>query len=197
MRAKYNTWKIYVHHGSGFDYIFILKFITLLGEVDLLIKDGKFINIKLNWNKEDKKYSINFRDSLLMLPSSLRKLSKAFNVEAKGFFPFDFVDNIAIPLDYIGSIPKFEFFKEIPKEEYDSMTTNDWNLRLEAIKYCELDCIVLHQILSKFNDLIFNKFSLNVHRFPTLSSLAFGIFRSSYLGDHTIPKLGGNIFDFY
>ena len=74
MRAKYNTWNIYAHHGSGFDYIFVLKFISLLGKVDLLMKDGKFINIKLTWTLEKNSYSINFRDSLLMLPSTLRKL---------------------------------------------------------------------------------------------------------------------------
>jgi hypothetical protein len=33
---------------------------------------------------------------------------------------------------------------------------NNWNLRLETIKYCELDCKVLYQVISKFNDLIFN-----------------------------------------
>ena len=48
MKTKYNSWIIYAHHGSGFDYIFLLKFITLMGKVDLLMKDGKFINIKLS-----------------------------------------------------------------------------------------------------------------------------------------------------
>jgi hypothetical protein len=196
MRAKYNKWNIYAHHGSKFDYIFILKFITLLGEVDLLMKDGKFINIKYTWISDGTGYYINFRDSLLMLPSSLRKLSKAFGVEAKGFFPFEFVNNPSIPLDYIGKTPDYNYYEGIGKDEYKTMESKSWNLRKESIHYCELDCKVLHQILSKFNVLIFNKFTLNVHKFPTLSSLALGIFRSGYLGLHKIPKLGGHIFDF-
>lgn len=125
MRAKYNTWNIYVHHGSGFDYIFILKFISLLGDVDLLMKDGKFINIRLKWRYG--KYSINFRDSLLMLPSSLRKLSKAFGVEAKGFFPFEFVNNPSIPLNYVGPTPDLKLYEGLSKEVYESMVTDTWN----------------------------------------------------------------------
>jgi len=52
------------------------------------------INLNLSWtsNNENvkKRYSIDFRDSLLLLPISLRKLAKAFDVEFKGFFSFLF-----------------------------------------------------------------------------------------------------------
>lgn len=196
MKRKYDGWNIYVHYGSGFDYIFLLKYITLLGEVDPLIKDGSFINIKLSWSKYNSTYSLNFRDSFLILPSSLRKLAGAFNVESKGYFPFKFVNNVKVPLNYIGTTPDLKFYEGISFENYQTMVTNDWNLRDECLKYCELDCRVLHQILSKFNDLIFTKWSLNIHRFPTLSSLAFGIYKSHYISTHKIPKLGGHIFDF-
>lgn len=160
------------------------------------MKDGKFINVKLGWSKDNSNYSINFRDSLLMLPATLRKLSKAFGVESKGIFPFDFVNNFTVGLDYIGNTPKMSYYEGVSNDIYDSLISETWNLREEAIHYCELDCIVLHQILTKFNKLIFDKFSLNAIKFPTLSSLALGIYRSSYLGDHKIPKLGGHLFDF-
>ena len=116
MTPKYDSTppqNVYVHNGSSFDFIFIMKYITTLGKVDLIIKDGKFINIKLSWKNGERSYSINFRDSLLMLPSSLRKLSKAFNVEAKAFFPFEFVNNAEIPLDYIGTTPDLKLFDGI------------------------------------------------------------------------------------
>lgn len=32
-----------------------------------------------------------------------------------------------------------------------------WNFQNESIKYCKLDCETLHQILTLFNDLIFEK----------------------------------------
>jgi hypothetical protein len=52
-----------------------------------VIKDGKMINLSWTLNNGKKKYSINFRDSLL-LPFSLRSLAQAFDVELKSFFSF-------------------------------------------------------------------------------------------------------------
>jgi hypothetical protein len=120
-------------------------------------------------------YNINFRDSLLLLPAQLRKLAVAFNVEAKGNFPFNFLKDSNIPLNYKGNTPDFSLYEGITRDEYGAMVSNNWDLRSEAIKYCELDCKVLYQVIDKFNSLIFDKWSINVHRFPTLSSLAFGI----------------------
>jgi hypothetical protein len=48
------------------------------------------------------KYKLHFRDSLLILPGTLSSLAKNFNVENKGIFPYKFVNNKNINLDYIG-----------------------------------------------------------------------------------------------
>jgi hypothetical protein len=66
-------------------------------------------------------------------------------------------------------------------------------LKNESIKYCNLDCISLHQILFKFNELIFNLFSKNIHHYPTLPSLAFAIFRSNFMKEENIPQLTDKI----
>jgi hypothetical protein len=42
-----------------------------------------------------------------------------------------------------------------------------------------IDCIALHQVISKFNKEFFNKYSINISNYPTLPSLAFANFRSS------------------
>jgi len=63
----------------------------------------------------------------------------------------------------------------------------------ETIKYCEIDCISLYQILIKFNELVFKFFNLNIHKYLSLSSLAFAIFRSNFLEIDTIPQLTGQI----
>lgn len=68
--------------------------------MDIVRKDGKFINIKITYND---KYTLTFKDSLLILPSSLSKLAKSFNIENKGIFPYKFVDdryNSNIDLNY-------------------------------------------------------------------------------------------------
>jgi hypothetical protein len=66
-------------------------------------------------------------------------------------------------------------------------------MRDETIRYCEIDCISLYQVLFKFNELIFNLFSLNIFKFPTLSSLAFAIYRSNFIVADTIPQISGQV----
>jgi hypothetical protein len=51
----------------------------------------------------------------------------------------------------------------------------------------------LYQIILKFNDLIFGLFKINIHKYPTLSSLAFAIFRCVFLTLDTIPQLSGQV----
>jgi len=41
--------------------------------------------------------------------------------------------------------------------------------------------------------MIFNLFSVNIHKYPTLPSLALGIFRTNFMKDKNIPKLSGKI----
>jgi hypothetical protein len=56
-----------------------------------------------------------------------------------------------------------------------------------------IDCVALYEILIKFNQLIFEKFSLNVFNYPILPSLAFAIYRSSFMINYKIPKIGGKM----
>lgn len=41
--------------------------------------------------------------------------------------------------------------------------------------------------------MIFNLFNVNIHKYPTLPSLAFGIFRSNFMSENNIPQLSGKI----
>jgi hypothetical protein len=179
LRGGYNKYKVYVHNLSNFDGVFLLRILSSIPNtmLDPIIKDGKMINLNFTWKSSaDSKdfYRISFRDSYLLLPSSLRKLAKAFAVESKGIFPYLFVNDPNILLNYEGIIPDFKFYSDLSLEDYDLIKNNPtcgaepWSLRNETIKYCEQDCRTLWQIIDKFNDLIFNKYSLNVHSFSTL-----------------------------
>ena len=66
-----------------------------------------------------------------------------------------------------------------------------WNLKDESIKYCKLDCQCLHQVLVKFNELIFNEFKVNIHSVLTLPALAMKIYKIHYMKENTIYQLLG------
>jgi len=190
MIRKYDNYKVYIHNMAGFDAIFLLKILAELGNIKPIIHNGDLISINFKF----KNYNIIFKDSLKILITSLRKLAKLFAVEVqKSNFPYSFVNENN--LDYIGPIPDFKYFDGISSLDYNCYIENYniWNLRDEAIKYCEIDCISLYQVLLKFNSLIFNLFHINIHKYPTLSSLAFAIFRINFLLENTIPQLTGQV----
>jgi DNA polymerase type B, organellar and viral len=111
---NYSNHIVYIHNLSYFDGIFLLKTFSSIDDMQIkpLMKDGKIFNIELVYNG----IKINFRDSLLMLPNSLRKLAKSFNVEAKGIFPYSFVNNV--DLNYIGKVPSYKYFTDSTEETY-------------------------------------------------------------------------------
>lgn len=188
MIKKYDNYNVYIHNLSRFDGIFLLKILANLGQIKPLIHHGDLISIGFKFNN----YNITFKDSQQLLILSLRKLGKAFGVNIlKSFFPYNFVNENN--LNYIGITPDFSLFDGISHDEYDGITSNNWNLRNEAINYCEIDCISLYQIIIKFNNMIFELFNINIHKFPTLSSLAFAIFRTHFLKNDEIPQLSGHI----
>ena len=201
LKRKYNGYKVYVHNLSNFDGIFLLRLLSSIPNfsLDPIIRDGKLINLTLSRLISGRKYSISFRDSLLMLPVSLDKLSKAFKVEnKKTIFPYRFVNNVNVPLTYEGAVPSIELFDNLLIEDYKNYINNIklWNLRNETIKYCENDCISLYQVLESFNTLIYNKYKLNINKFTTLPSLTLAIYRSTNLRNNIIPKITGDIFEF-
>lgn len=186
---KYKNYKVYLHNFSKFDGYFLVKYLAKIGDCNPIINKGKIISVNFSYND----ISITFKDSYLLLPSSLKKLGQSFSIEfPKGFFPYSFFN-----INYVGKVPEFKYFNNITIDEYnnykDSFINETWNFRNEAIKYCELDCISLFQILSKFNLLIYNRFKMNINKYPTLPSLTFAIFRSKYLTKNSIHMLSGDI----
>lgn len=196
-KRKYHSHMIYIHNFSNFDGVFLLKELTKHGIVDPIIHKGRIVTVSLTYsNKTDSRcYTIHFRDSYQILMSSLSKLAINFKVQTlKGIFPHRFVNYSN--LNYIGPVPSIEYFDNISKVEYDKYLKsyiNVWNLKNECQKYCIQDCVSLFQIITLFNKLIFEKFSLNINHHPTLSSLSFGIFLTKYLNKLklSIPMLYG------
>jgi hypothetical protein len=113
---KYNRSNVYIHNLAKFDIIFLLKYLVKLGVVQPVIHNQRIISINLNYG-QDNKYQINFRDSYLILLSSLRSLCKCFNVKnPKTIFPHFFVNENN--LNYIGPVPDLKYFIDVSKEDY-------------------------------------------------------------------------------
>jgi hypothetical protein len=189
--TKSNKLVVYAHNLSGFDGIFLLKHLFKLGKVEPLLFHGRLISIKVKLNivgYTDK--TIIFKDSYLLLPLSLRRLCKAFNVESiKGYFPFKLTN-----IFYIGILPKIEYWTGIDTNIYNNLLSEyskGWNFKNEAIKYCQLDCKCLFDILIKFNELIFSEFQVNIHKSLTLPALAMRIYKVNFMPKDTIYQILG------
>jgi hypothetical protein len=199
MKRKYHNYKVYFHNFSHFDGIFLLTILSeLSNNIIPIIRDGRIIDIKFRFGQ----YTLYFRDSYLILPSSLKELAKYFKVEHKGIFPYKFINKKGkLGLNYEGDIPNYNYFDKITEFEYLNYCKNfnnkKWDFRNESIKYCEQDCISLYQIINEFSKTIFNLFRLDIYKYPTISSVAFGIFRSKFLKEHyNIPLIYGEMYNF-
>jgi DNA polymerase type B, organellar and viral len=187
-----NNLIVYAHNFSGFDGIFLLEHLLDYGKIEPLLFNGKLISIKLKINiNEYKDKTIIFKDSMLLLPHGLRDLCKAFNIgESKGIFPMNLND-----INYSSIFPSFKYFNNLTLQEYLLLLNNNknkmWNFKDESTKYCKLDCKCLHEIITKFNELIFNEFSINVHKLLTLPALAMRIFKSKFMPKNMIFQLHG------
>ena len=113
---------------------------------------------------------IQFKDSLKLLLSSLSKLAKYFELtDGKGIFPFDF----AMPsnFNYVGTAPEYKYYSFngkplLSKDDYTNLikeSGSNWNFKEQLKSYNIQDCIVLYNILNKFDQLIRTKFNFNFH----------------------------------
>ena len=199
MQRKYNNYRIYLHNFSNFDAVFLFNVLSTLSDnLNTIINDGKFVDLKFSFAQD--KYKIYFRDSLLMLPSSLKKLCKSFNVESKTIFPYDFVCEDLIYKNYVGPVPQFNKFSNISVSEYHDYCkqfNNDWSLKDETIKYCVQDCKSLYLVLIKLFSENYKDCRTNGNEALTLPSLAFKNFKTKFLSsDVFIPNLIGEVYKF-
>jgi len=126
-----------------------------------------------------------------MLNGSLDSLCKSFNIiNKKGIFPHNFVnkDN----LFYIGETPDFYYFKYMDINLYKK--SYNWDLKAECLKYLDKDVLGLLEIMTKFNEKIYNLYTLNITKFVTAPKLAAAIFTSNfYNNDLKIKMIKGNV----
>lgn len=198
IQRKYNGYNVYLHNFSNFDSIFLLNTLASISiNLKILKRDSNILNFTLNYGKNNQ-YKLNFRDSFLLIPSSLKDLSKNFEIkDIKDVFPLKFVsiDN----LNYKGNVPPIDDFFNISEDEYkdylNRFINKEWNMIEELEKYCELDCISLYKVIEKFNEFIWDLFSVDTNSTVTISSLTMKIFRTKFLSSNVkLPCITGMIF---
>jgi len=186
IQPKYHKFVLYAHNLSGFDGVLILESLVYLSEdygfkIEPLIKENKIISIKIRFGKtrdQRYRYHIIFHDSLLILLSSLEKLCKTILKDHPDMHKIDneIVKSALLFEEDRKDIDKIEFLKDLQL-------------------YCERDSVSLALIINMYSNIVYDEFKLNVHKYPTASSLALAIYRSRYLeSDDLIPLISGEIY---
>lgn len=187
------TW--YSHNLGSFDSVFMIK--TLLNEypntAKFQFKDGKPLSIKISLpskKKGDNGKKMVFKDSLKLLPMSLKSLIKEYRIKTqKLHFPYRFMT--LDKLNYSGLVPNQSYYENISDDDYQSIVSNfqdsPWILRTELLKYMMNDVVALYQLLDIFSEELYDLENLNITDVSSISSAALKSYLSHYYNDIKTP----------
>ena len=80
------------------------------------------------------------------------------------------------------------YYNNISDDDYNSITTTDWNLKIETLKYLEKDLETLMEVVDKFGKYIYNTYGLQITDCLTIAKLAINILYSNYLSVTPVEK---------
>lgn len=164
--STYNSFNlIYFHNLGKFDGIFLIHHFIKSNNLrmEIITRENTIYEI-IFIDKSDKKIKI--RDSFLLFPASLDKMAKTFCEEGKLVY-----------------------------EKHDAILSDysDFKFRENLIKYCSYDTLVLAKSFTKYRQIFFETFQIDIISCITLSSLAFKIFRSKYYFQAVIQQSHGHM----
>jgi DNA polymerase type B, organellar and viral len=124
MKPCYKNNVVYLHNFSYFDAVFLIKILSSFNaKISPIIRDNCIIDYRSRSRFSNNKFStLYFRDSYLLIPSSLSNLSRVFKVLKKDIFPYNFLKLGNI--NYTGKVPLFEEFDNISLEDYNKYVNN-------------------------------------------------------------------------
>ena len=210
--SKPNNISVFFHNLTGYDsHLFIKKLNDTIGNIDCIpnneenyisfsktIKTGEYKNKK--GETKDKNFKIIFKDSLKFMASSLEalvnnlpdgalnNLNKYFTekqvklLKQKGFFPYDYMDNIE-KLKDTKPPPQKAFYskltgKGINNYNYKHVLNvwNTWNMKTFK-EYLELynisDVLLLADVFENFRDICLKNYGLDPVYYYTAPGLAW------------------------
>ncbi|KAF5182439.1 Dna polymerase, partial [Thalictrum thalictroides] len=149
---------VYFHNFSRFDGIFILRYYADRGKkykIKTLLRNHKLYELKLYLCD---RLLLRFRDSLTLLPGSLKTLGKTLCPE----------------LGSKGSIP------------HEELSVSNIHLKsVDLINYLRQDIVLLGGVMLKAQQIYWNKYSIDIEDMMTLTSLSLKIFRQNFFDDET------------
>jgi len=154
----------YGHNAGKFDLILLMRYIMRnkkLTVITFLESNGRIINLQLK--NATTKCNIFFRDSYNFICMSLNDACKSFKNKTpklKGDVEHDLINcnNCYIGGDKI----------------------NELNIKEYVEKYLINDCVSLHEILTMFNDIIFNAYGFTIMEVLTNAGIARRVFLEKY-----------------
>ena len=210
--CKPNNISVFFHNLSGYDsHLFIKKLNTTMGNIDCIpnneenyisfsktIKTGEYKNKK--GETKDKYFKIIFKDSLKFMASKLEALVKNLPEDAfknlgkyfkpehvkllkqKGFFPYDYMDNIEKLKDPTPP-PQKAFYSKLTGKEINNYNYNHvlnvwktWNMKTFK-EYLELynisDVLLLADVFENFRDICLKNYGLDPVYYYTAPGLAW------------------------
>ena len=166
LKKKYRGYVCFAHNGGKFDFNFILENIFKDAEfkdrfqVEPIRLGGRVAQIKISTTKKDGiiNQSWYLRDSINYFKTSLKALTKSFNVPIK----------------------KGDF-------DHRKINFNNWKeLEPEWSPYLKDDCISLYQCLQKWELHLMEDYNVRLKESMTIAQMAMRIFRINYL-NQSIP----------
>ena len=210
--SKPNNISVFFHNLSGYDsHLFIKKLNTTMGNIDCIpnneenyisfsktIKTGEYKNKK--GETKDKYFKIVFKDSLKFMASSLEALVNNLPEEAlnnlnkyftskqvkllkqKGFFPYDYLDDIE-KLKDTKPPPQKAFYSKLTGKGINNYNYNHvlniwktWNMKTFK-EYLELynvtDVLLLADVFENFRDICLKNYGLDPVYYYTAPGLAW------------------------
>lgn len=172
-----NKHTIFYIHNLNFDGSLIIEYLSNFNniEIESIIKNNNLYSLTIiNQYKK-----IEFKCSYKLIPLSLKKIAKEFNLNQKMIFPYKFAKKEN--LTYIGNIPNKEYFES--KEEYELFTKKNkiFNFKYYSILYCMQDVIITKSFVKIILDICLNfKININTDKIYSTSGLSLNIFMKKF-----------------